>query len=161
MLAVGGAEEDGTVIELERIEETAHRALDLIVHVVMVDGNQLGHELVELRTASSRDRRRSPAGMDCKATLEARSAWDRSGSPIAVGLSRGIPDVQVESLRNERDLRVFPPECRSRPAMSEFDAHGAAYDVRPPARGLPVTGIRRANPIGMAGAPVTGKESFP
>ena len=48
MLAVGGAEEDGTVIELERIEETAHRALDLIVHVVMVDGNQLGHELVEL-----------------------------------------------------------------------------------------------------------------
>ena len=48
MLAVGGAEEDGTVIELERIQETAHRALDLIVHVVMVDGNQLGHELVEL-----------------------------------------------------------------------------------------------------------------
>ena len=31
MLAVGGAEEDGTVIELERIEETAHRVLDLIV----------------------------------------------------------------------------------------------------------------------------------
>jgi hypothetical protein len=130
LLAVGGPQKDSTVLEIESIQQPAHRGLNRLVQVLFMDGDEFDHELFELNRFFER---RLPLiggrGFERFAGRAPRLP-KVTFSHCAWYLHAAYRSSKSSPLRYAQDLRSFPPECRSQPAMSEVAAVGGR-DERP------------------------------